>query len=80
MVMFSYSAPAELFVAMSFRRTGAVRYVRFETAADAIRHAIEALPPVALRSTVMEVDEERYHAAAIRELYDSRAYPLTRVV
>jgi hypothetical protein len=78
--MFSYSAPAELFMAATFRRKGAMRYVRFETAADAIRHAMEALPPLVLRATVMEVDEERYNAAAIRELYDSRAYPLTRVI
>ncbi|MFN0219879.1 MAG: hypothetical protein ACKVP4_13815 [Hyphomicrobium sp.] len=75
---FSYAAPADLFVATSMRRNGAVKYQRFDTAADALRFAIEALEPTLLRGTVLEVDEERYDAAAMRALYDSAGYPHPR--
>jgi hypothetical protein len=77
---FSFASPAELYVATSFRRNGQVRYQRFDNAAGAIRHAIETLEPTVLRGTVLEVDEERYDAIAIRELYDSAAYPLARAL
>lgn len=78
MTDFSYQAPADLFVATSMRRNGAVRYQRFATAADALRFAIEALEPAILRGTVLEVDEERYDAAQMRSLYDDAGYPHPR--
>lgn len=75
---FSYTAPAELFVATSFRRNGHVDYQRFDRAADAIRHAIESLVPKLLPGTVLEVGDERFDSVAIRALYDDAAYPLPR--
>lgn len=75
---FSYAAPGDLFVATSMRRNGAVKYQRFDTAADALRYAIEKLEPAVLKGTVLEVDEDRYDAAAMRSLYDSADYPLPR--
>ena len=56
----------------------AVTYRRFATGAEAIRFAIEELPPAGLVASVLEIDAERFDAAAIRGLYDSAAYPLTR--
>lgn len=78
MTEFSYSAPGDLFVATSMRRNGAVKYQRFSSAADALKYAIEELGPAVLKGTVLEVDEERYDAAAMRELYESAAYPHPR--
>jgi hypothetical protein len=75
---FSYDAPADLFVATSMRRNGAVRYQRFDTAADALRFAVETLQPTILKGTVLEVDEQRYDAAQMRSLYDSADYPHPR--
>jgi hypothetical protein len=36
-----------------------MRYVRFDTAANAIRHAIETLPPLVLKGAVLQVDDGR---------------------
>jgi hypothetical protein len=47
-----------------------MRYVRFDTAANAIRHAIETLPPLVLKGAVLQVDDGRYDYKLIRELYD----------
>ena len=78
MADFDYAAPAELFVGRTYRKHGPVSYKRFDSAADAIRFAVETLPPPALRGSVLEVDGERYDATHIRDLYDSDAYPLAR--
>jgi hypothetical protein len=78
MADFSYDAPAELFMAASQRRYSSLSYKRFDSAADAIRYAIEVLPASVLNGTVLEVDEKRYDAGLIRELYESDAYPLAR--
>ncbi len=78
MEKFSYATPAELFVATSFRRNSHIEYQRFDSAAAAIRHAIESLLPKLLPGTVLEVGDERYDSAAIRALYDDAAYPLAR--
>jgi hypothetical protein len=55
-----------------------VRYKRFARAADAIRFAIEDLPPELLVGAYLEVNEERFDGPAIRRLYDSTRYPLAR--
>jgi hypothetical protein len=55
-----------------------VGYGRFARAADAIRFAIEELPPALLLETCLEVDEERFDRHEIRRLYESDEYPLTR--
>ena len=76
---FNFRAEAELFPTRS--RTSARRpvgYKRFARAADAVRFAIEDLPPEFLIGAYLEVDEERFDGAAIRRLYDSVRFPLAR--
>jgi hypothetical protein len=72
---FDYTAPAELFA--SHGRSG-LRYRRFSKSAEAIRYAVEKLPPAALSVASLEVQDHRYRAAEIRALYESQHYPLAR--
>ena len=76
---FDYAAPAEVYAC---RSRGAsprpVTYRRFASGAEAIRFAIEELPAEVLFGTVIETIEQRFDAGAIRNLYESRAYPLQR--
>ena len=76
---FDFGAPAELFPSRGkgFRRQ-IVTYKRFDSAALAIRYAVEELEPDKLAGAVLEVNEDRYDDAAIRNLYASDAYPLKR--
>jgi hypothetical protein len=53
-------------------------YKRFARAADAIRFAIEELPPERLVGTFLAVADVRYESAQIRRLYESSDYPLAR--
>ena len=53
-------------------------YRRFARAADAIRFAIEEMPPQLLVTACLEVDEARFDGAAIRGLYESDDYPNVR--
>jgi len=79
MAGFDYSTEAELFPTRnrkSWRQP--LGYRRFAQAADAIRFAIEELPPEFLPGAYLEVDEERYDKAGIRRLYESADYPLAR--
>lgn len=78
MTSFDYDAPADLFPARS--RTGhrPVGYRRFNTAAEAIRYAIEQMPSEFLDGTVMETGHERADGFRIKALYDSSDYPLFR--
>lgn len=75
---FDYSAPAELYPSRSRKGRGPVAYKRFDTAAEALRYAIEELPASALLGASLEVDEARFGHAEIRTLYDNAAYPLAR--
>jgi hypothetical protein len=78
-IEFDYDAAAELFPSRRQKsRRRPIGYRRFGHAADAIRFAIEELPPEFLLGACLEVDEERYNNQAIRRLYDSMDYPLTR--
>jgi hypothetical protein len=88
MAAFDYRIVAELFPAGSpaeslppgrrrFRRQP-VGYGRFARAADAIRFAIEELPPELLRNVGLEVNAEIFDGGGIRRLYDSNEYPLVR--
>jgi hypothetical protein len=79
MTAFDYGTEAELFPSRARRhKARSFGYKRFEKAAEAIRFAIEELPPALLVGTYLEVEEERYNDHAIRQLYDSVDYPLTR--
>lgn len=87
-IAFDYGAGAELFdygsavepsanKGRNFRRQP-LRYRRFARAADAIRFAIEEMPPRLLQSACLEVDEARFDGQTIRRLYESSDYPLDR--
>ena len=78
-IEFDYDAAAELFPSRKQKsRRRPVGYKRFGHAADAIRFAIEELPPEFLLGACLEVAEERYNNQGIRRLYDSTDYPLVR--
>lgn len=72
-------AVAELFPTRSrkFNRQLA-RYRRFDSAAEALRFAIEELPQQLLLGACLEVEEERFDSDAMRRLYDSTDFPLAR--
>jgi hypothetical protein len=79
MAEFDYAAAGELFPTR--RRLPARKpfgYRRFAHAAQAIRFAIEDLPPECLVGAFLEVDEQRYDSDDIRRLYEDAKYPLTR--
>jgi hypothetical protein len=77
--LFDYSTEAELFSAGSRNgRRQPLGYRRFASAADAVRFAIEELPPHLLVGSYLEVAEKRYERSEIRRLYDSGDYPFVR--
>ena len=49
-----------------------------ERAADAIRFAIEELPPDLLLRAQLKVDEKQFDGDGMRQLYESAEYPLVR--
>jgi len=79
MATVNYNAEAELFPPRrrSFSR-GPIGYKRFKSAAEAIRFAMEELPPELLLGAYLEVEEDRFDGPGIRQLYESEAYPLQR--
>ena len=79
MAAFDYSSRAELFSARGRKsRRQPLGYRGFAQAADAIRFAIEELPPELLVGSYLEVDEARFDSRGIRCLYESLEYPLVR--
>ena len=79
MAEFDYGAAAELFPTRTRPpRRHSFRYKRFARAAEAIRFAMEDLPPECLVGACLEIDEQRYGSADIRRLYESAEYPLGR--
>jgi hypothetical protein len=79
MAGFDYNAAAELFpTRRRLPRRQPFGYKRFAQAAQAIRFAIEDLPPECLAGAFLEVEEQRYGSDDIRRLYESTEYPLTR--
>lgn len=75
---FDYGVPAELFPSRSKKSRGQVTYKRFDTAAQAIRFAIEEMPLPALLGACLQVDEARFGRREIQYLYENVAYPLKR--
>jgi hypothetical protein len=75
---FDYRAPAELYASASKTGKRPMRYTRFKSAAEAIKYAVEELPPELLIGSTLEVNEERFDGFGIRALYDSARYPLRR--
>ncbi|MGO8933830.1 MAG: hypothetical protein ACLQDA_08985 [Terracidiphilus sp.] len=79
MADFDYDAAAELFpTRRRVPRREPFGYKRFAQAAEAIRFAMEDLPPECLIGAFLEVDEQRYGSNDIRRLYESAEYPLAR--
>jgi hypothetical protein len=79
--LFDYDASAEVFSSTSrgrHRGRQPLSYKRFACAAEAIRFAIEDLPPQLLVGACLEVGELRYASTEIRRLYASSNYPLSR--
>lgn len=73
-----YSAPADLYINPTSKRVRQSRYMRFDSTAEAIRHAIETVPAAELRGVAIEQGDSRIEGAAIRALYDAPDYPLAR--
>ena len=76
---FDYKRSAELFPTRSRKpRRNPMTYKRFDTAAAAVRFAIEELPSDLLLGAYLQVEEERFGSDGIRRLYESPRYPLKR--
>lgn len=77
--MVDYNAAAELYFGRrGIRARKTVGYRRFSNASDAVLFAVEQLEPTVLASAMLEIDEDRFNAVEIRELYDSADFPLGR--
>jgi hypothetical protein len=72
---FDFEAPAELFPSRNRKVMSKVKYRRFDSAADAIRFAVEELPEPLLLGAYIEIDEKRYGHQQIRALYASETFP-----
>jgi Arc/MetJ-type ribon-helix-helix transcriptional regulator len=75
---FDYNAPAELYPSRSRRMRGPVAYKRFDSAAEAIRYAVEDLPESGLNGATLEVKEVRFGRDEILYLYAQATFPLER--
>lgn len=77
--MFNYDAGAGLYFGLHGahprKTTG---YRRFAQASAAVQFAVEQLTAKQFEYALLEVEEDRFDAAAIRLLYASAEYPLPR--
>jgi hypothetical protein len=73
-----WSAPAELYSSAATFKARNSRYMRFPSAAEAIRFAIEEMPRADLRGVAIECGDDRHEGEAIRALYYATDYPLQR--
>ena len=71
-----YLLEAALYYAKSANsKQKALVFRRFDSAADAIRFAVEELSPKQLDSCTLEINESQYFGRAIRPLYDEHFFP-----
>lgn len=74
-----YSMEASLYYAKNASsKQKSLVFRRFPRAADAIRFAVEDLPPTLLQGCSLEVNDGHYFGREIRPLYDDSAFPLRR--
>ncbi|MBB3660110.1 hypothetical protein FHX15_005379 [Rhizobium sp. BK650] len=78
MTRFDYTCGAGLYAGKAIRGSRGPRYRRFETAAEALRFAVEDMADIQQRGSLPEVDEARFDYNHIRALYDAPDYPLLR--
>ena len=78
MTRFDYTGGAGLYAGKPKAGMIGPRYRRFETAAEALRFAVEDMPHSQQRGSMLEIDEARYNHNQIRALYDAAGYPLSR--
>ena len=75
----NYRMEASLYFAKSAKaKPAALVLRRFAKAAEAIRFAVEDLPPTLLQGCSLEINESYYFGQEIRPLYDDHAFPLRR--
>lgn len=79
MAGFNYRLPGEIFIRKhaGMRRPG-LTYRRFDTAAEAVRFAIESLSATALTACTVETDGKRLGSRELKVLYAAASYPLVR--
>lgn len=73
-----WSQPAELYSSAATFGARKSRYMRFPSAAEAIRFAVEDMKQAQLRGLALECGDDRHQGEAIRALYLSPDYPLQR--
>ncbi|MDP1732086.1 MAG: hypothetical protein Q8L54_13115 [Devosia sp.] len=78
MKIIQYDASAELYLGRDPKVARGLGFKRFETAAAAIRFAVEEATPNSLRGAVLEVGSTRFSGPEIAALYTDPAYPLPR--
>lgn len=78
MPKFNYDALAEVYPSRRYAKSQQTQYRRFDRAAEAIRYIVEELPAQWLAGSHLEVNEQRFEGATIRQLYEADDYPLAR--
>ena len=72
-----YLLEAELFAVQRAGRKRNLYYHRFDTAAEAIKFAVEEMP-AGSAGLVLETESSRFDADGIAALYAAEAFPLAR--
>lgn len=79
MPSFKYGTSAELFPApIRKKKRAGFAYRRFDTAAAAVKFAVEELPADSLNGAYLQVENARFDQAGIRNLYFAAEFPLPR--